>query len=510
MDMKTLGIYGSHDSSVCGVVDGEYRIFELEKFVGKRNCGLTKDPKFQRFIPKATDEEYIEFLSYIHNLVGNVEAITYNQLVDKDFDIIGKIFNTNIFVPYGHHDAHAMCTFYQSEYEKSLIVTFDGGGEDEKGNPEYFNFYLGDKLSGIKLIKKYPLYICNPYFTIAIPIKEIKDSPNVLPYSGKLMGLSAYGEYREDWDESFEKYFYTYNSNRFFKEIGIDVKAHNIYEGKFSYDLAYMAQYTFEKIFLETFIPIWKDNNCLPVCFSGGGALNVINNQKILRVTDGKLFIPPNPNDCGLSFGGMLSQAPPKEQIQLMYNGYDIIKDKEIDGALYTIDEILKYILDGQIIGILKDRSEIGPRALGNRSILCDPSIPNIKEKLNSTVKFREWFRPFAPVIRTQDVSKYFNNISNSMYMEFCPEIKPEYKTIVSGIVHVDGTSRLQTVSKESNLFIYSLLTKMEEIGKTPILLNTSLNTKGSPLIQKTSEAYEMLNKTGLDKLIINDILVSK
>ena len=158
-----------------------------------------------------------------------------------------------------------------------------------------------------------------------------------------------------------------------------------------------------------------------------------------------------------------------------------------------TLIEDLK---NGKIVGLIQGECEIGPRALGFRSILCDPSYPDMKDTLNAKVKFREWYRPFAPACRYEDAPKYFNsvNFENMECMSFVAEVKEEYKEQLQSITHVDNTARLQTVTKESNPFFYDLLTEWDGV-----LLNTSFNVQGKPILNTLKDAIDILNKTQLD-----------
>ena len=167
-----------------------------------------------------------------------------------------------------------------------------------------------------------------------------------------------------------------------------------------------------------------------------------------------------------------------------------------------TKKEIARLIKEGKIIGLIYGDSEVGPRALGNRSIVCDPSIPQMKDILNSKIKHREAYRPFAPVCKKEDAHKYFesNDFENMEYMSFAVKVK--VNTLPS-ITHVDGTARLQTVTKESHLHLYNLLTEFEKISDTNVLLNTSFNTKGNPILSTISEAVKIL-----DYVIVDDYLV--
>ena len=179
---------------------------------------------------------------------------------------------------------------------------------------------------------------------------------------------------------------------------------------------------------------------------------------------------------------------------------------KEYDAKKITKKDIAKLIKDGKIIGLVYGDSEVGPRALGNRSIVCDPNIPDMKDILNSKVKFREWYRPFAPFCKKEDAHKYFDspNFDNLEYMSYAPRVKVD---TLPSITHVDGTARLQTVTEESHSHFYELLTEFGKLSDTNVLLNTSFNIRGYPILSTIEDALYALENTEMDYVVIEDYL---
>jgi len=193
----------------------------------------------------------------------------------------------------------------------------------------------------------------------------------------------------------------------------------------------------------------------------------------------------------------------------LDYNAYPSWIESN-DTYRVTFDDITDKLKDGKIFGVVRGRCEHGPRALGNRSILCDPSYPQMKDILNQKVKHREWYRPFAPVVRLEDVSKYFEWDKESQHMLFCPNVRPEWRDRLSSITHVDGTARVQTVTREQNKWLYDLLTEFEKKSGHGVLLNTSFNIAGKPILNTIADAMHVLNNSEMDYLIINDFYCGK
>jgi carbamoyltransferase len=165
---------------------------------------------------------------------------------------------------------------------------------------------------------------------------------------------------------------------------------------------------------------------------------------------------------------------------------------------------------EGKVFGWFQGRSEFGPRALGNRSILGDPRRPEMKDKLNRRVKFRQAFRPFAPIVLYEKAKDIFVGDDESPFMLRAKQVRPEWKDRIPAIVHVDGTARVQTVRQDQNPRMYELLTEFEKLTGVPVLVNTSFNIKGEPIVETPQDAMNCFVYTGIDYLAIHDTLVSK
>jgi predicted NodU family carbamoyl transferase len=173
-------------------------------------------------------------------------------------------------------------------------------------------------------------------------------------------------------------------------------------------------------------------------------------------------------------------------------------------------EKLIDDLSNGKIVGVVRGNSEHGPRALGNRSIICNPAYDNMKDILNQKVKNREWYRPFAPVCKLEDVSKYFNFSGESRWMGFCPTVKEEWREKLVSITHVDGTARVQTVTEKQNPWLYNLLTEFEKKSGIGVLLNTSFNVNGKPILSRYTDAIQVYDKTQMDCLILNDYYFTK
>lgn len=522
--MNILSIYGSHDGSATFLdKNNQLRILELERFCDIRFAMYSS--QYDHWSLGVNDDIRRKFLTHIKSEIKNPpDTIIFASLNTEDLNLLNEFFPGCRYEQFdGHHASHAYGSYFQSPFKEALVFTVDGGGSD-------LGLHTTTKVykaigNNIQEIFKPTLDFGNTYSTIGIPISEIspgKDSSDLgvfLSYAGKIMGLCAYGKVISEWIRPMEDFYIHKSLDKLGKEIGLDLSLNSL-SGENSYNLAATSQYVFENL-LMGFVLQFFNRDRQNIVLTGGCALNVLFNQKLKEVLNKEgfeLYVPPNPNDCGQSLGQYLYKT--KEHIEpLVYSGFDILDRDKLDEFLSkgnyntevsSPERIVDLISEGKIGGIIQGYSEVGPRALGNRSIICDPSFKDMKDILNAKVKFREWFRPFAPVCREQDKDLYFENAFASHYMSYAPKVKNEYSDKLPSITHNDGTSRLQTVNRKEHELFYDIITCMELKSKIPVILNTSFNIKGKPILTKIEDAFYVLDNTQLDFLVIENIIVSK
>lgn len=521
---KTLSIYGSHDASITYIDKNKnLRVAEYERFVKKRYAMFSS--RFDSREDMGTNyKSRISFLNYIKkNLFDvNIEEVLHLELSNEDIELIKGFFPNAKFTEIGHHYSHACSGYYPSKFEDALIFSVDGGGVDN-GGVSTTKIYKGNKES-FKLLETPNVDLGNPYSGIGFLISEITPFPSPentihsLSHSGKIMGLCAYGNVIDRWVPHFMEYYLDNNLFKLCHNLGINY-GYNTISGQTSYDLAATSQYVFEKKMWSMVLPYVQQFN-LNIVLVGGCALNVLFNQKLkiyLNKIGLDLYVPPNPNDCGLSYGMFLSKFPKLSDNEITYSGIEILDEDNIEyfNNMYvnqqlTPELIVTYLKSGKIIGIINDFSEVGPRALGNRSIICDPSFPDMKNIINSKVKFREWFRPFAPVCLDEDMDIYFDDSCLSPYMSYAPLVKENFKEKLSSITHVDGTSRLQTTNSNQHNLFSIILKELKKSEFIPVILNTSFNIKGKPILTSLSDAFYVLDNTEMDYLIHKNKIYSK
>ncbi len=522
---NVVSIFAGHDSNVTfyNSKTGSYHVIELERLVKKRYFRLHVDNTPDEIVDILTQcQEIAEKYWGIENDYSAVLIVTDGWL---EPELLERVFNTDHVWRYAqHHHAHAAGAFYMSPFDESLIISYDGGGDDG-----HFNIYTGGQ-NGVQLVESVESDFGGGYLLCGSTIREITEkSRNPLAIAGKLMGLCAYGSPKEEWVQSFSNIFFDRNYKKLSEETNLNFKNADApwnnpldnwsYEGEPAYDIAATAQEAFKRSFFDVIDKYMKQFPDLPVCITGGAGLNVLVNEEMKRRYDREIYIPPNPNDCGLSVGNLFLYTRPSKSVDVTYNGLPLLDRDKLDEYVVerearktTTAEIASLTKDGKIIGLVYGDSEVGPRALGNRSIVCDPSILDMKDILNSKVKFREWYRPFAPFCKKEDASTYFDSptFDNLEYMSYAPLVKEEYKEKLPSVTHVDGSSRLQTVTEESHKGFYDLLTEFGKLSDTNVLINTSFNIRGYPILSTIEDALHVLDNTEIDYVVVEDYIFSK
>lgn len=553
--MANISIHGSHNGGIVVEDKGEIIVvIEFERFFNSKNSGIAQY-KTHRY-PMIAMESVLKWIEkkYGYSKFENC-YFSSSDFIGEDknrkhriHQLIDMIDAENK-IHCWHHESHAYNVFYQSPYQESLIFSFDGGGDDGK-----FNIYLakrGEKIERIEQVLN-PL-LDNPhiYYDLGFPymifgqycgdIKEEWIADGNLVWPGKLMGLAPYGHPNKDWLPHFIEFYksnpdggqedYQKKLDILGSKIGVEFNIENKFKGQLEYDIAATAQRAFEDAFLEVAIPYFEKYPNLPICLAGGCGLNITLNTRIMEEFGKEIFVGPNPSDCGLAVGHILKHTKPEEPADITYKGlpimdedlfaeyvgnYPIVKKiMEFDEEYHyfeqiDFDSIIEDIVNGKIIGVVQGNSEHGPRALGNRSIICNPTILEMQDILNEKVKHREWYRPFAPIVRVEDVSEYFEFEGESRWMTFSPQVKNQWKEKLPAITHVDGSSRVQTVTKEQNPLIYEILTRFKEKTGVGVLVNTSFNVNGKPILSTYRDAFEIYNKTQLDALLLNGFYIKK
>jgi carbamoyltransferase len=376
---------------------------------------------------------------------------------------------------FSHHYSHACAGYYTSKFNDAVIVVLDSIGEY---NTSTIWVGQGEKIK-LKYKQNYPVSFGLFYsaFTQLIGLM-----PNQEEYI--MMGMAGYG----DWTKYYKKvdeYFPSYDKQKYNFHKGITdwgwVKSEQD-----RFDIAAAVQMVYQQRLNEFMRMAHSLTGKSNLVFMGGCALNSSANPLLWKIFN-DVWIMPNPGDAGSSLGAAAALYGKHIDWNSPYLGHDL-------GGDYPVQEIVDGILKDGIVAVASGRAEYGPRALGNRSILADPRDPSIKDKVN-LIKQRELFRPFAPVIMAEHASKWFDMDFESPYMQYTVKcIKPEK---IPSVVHIDGTSRVQTVTKDQHPGLYRVLNKFYLQTGVPLLLNTSLNIKGQPLLNDQNDIINWENNYG-------------
>ena len=453
-----------------------------------------------------------------------------------------KGFKGDIIFP-EHHLSHAAYSFYTSPFEESAILTTDGVGEWSTTSIGMGHDNSVKILQDIRWPHSLGLFYSAFTYFLGFQVNEGEY---------KLMGLASFGKpkyYDLIWDNLIDvkddgsihlnmNYFaFTYDkimTNEKFSELfGIKRRNENEETKQIHFDIGASAQKVLEDVLLRMVEHVYKKTQSKNLCLGGGVALNGVANYRIFKESSFEnVHIPPSPGDAGSAVGcaqylyfshnnkKRIIENSTERIIENVYVGpsfsaKEIKKFLDSNNIKYDIlDEIssikkcAKLISEGNVVGWYQGKMEWGPRALGNRSILADPRKKEMKDILNEKIKHRESFRPFAPSILEEYVSEYFDMNIPSPYMLMVAPVKKPDK--IPAVTHVDGTGRVQTVSKNSNPLYHKLITEFHELTGVPVIINTSMNVKGEPIVNTPEQAYNMLTKTDMDYLFIKNFMVRK
>jgi carbamoyltransferase len=367
---------------------------------------------------------------------------------------------------FSHHYSHAAAGYYTSSFNNACIVVLDAIGEY---NTSTIWVGEGEKIK-LRYKQNYPVSFGLFYsaFTQLIGLM-----PNQEEYI--MMGMAAYGDWRRYYKE-VDEYFPKHNKQKYNFHKGIHDWGMPITEQD-KFDIAAAVQVVYEQRLNDFMYMAYSITGKKNLVFMGGCALNSSANTLLWNIFD-MVWIMPNPGDAGSSLGAAAALYGKHLDWKTPYLGYDL-------GGDYPIQKIVEGILKDGIVAVASGRAEYGPRALGNRSILADPRDPLIKDKVNR-IKQRELFRPFAPVVLANHAHKWFDMDFESPYMQYTVKCLQPDK--IPSVVHQDGTSRVQTVTKEQHPGLYRVINKFYLQTGVPVLLNTSLNIKGQPLLNDEND----------------------
>ncbi len=565
--MYTLGIGDvTHDTSVCLMRDNEILVaIELERLT-KIKHNLQLDSNLFSIIEQGKNVHDILkkwTVAYRENQFNSAidYCLDYADISPKDIAmmVVSTLYNDPVYqeksIFIDHHLAHSASTYYPSHFENAAILVMDAYGYLNKSKTSISTLFAQGDNNTINILDK---IVGHHDHTIAELQQGARESHMVFTNSlgtlyqnvsmllgmgyygdGKTMGLASYGKMNPKFNPIREHVTFLsagkieLDNRAIFLLVKnwLDSAHGRLTENQLFYykaDIAYAHQKLLEDMILHLCNYLYKISPSENLCLAGGVALNSVANYRILQETPFKnIFIQPAAGDAGISIGAALYGAhainnlprsnlntkklfspflgksyKDTEDCTLQKNRVQQYRVNVSEEDLYT--EIAKQISHKKIIGWFNGRSEIGPRALGARSILADPRDPQMKDVLNQKVKHRENFRPFAPAILEEEVGRYFENIRIAPYMLLIANANENAKEEIPATIHVDNTARVQTVNAEMNPDFYGLIKAFYHLTGVPVILNTSFNLAGKPIVETPEDAIDCFLTMSLDGLYLD------
>ena len=554
--MLTLGInyQGLHDSSACIMRDGKILFATAEERVSR----IKHDSRFPvnaikacldyakvqpdelDYIcfgwPRAEQAYFYETKSFLTGKLksdwfGSTLSFTRNWFQKGGMNQFKNAFGSTsaTVIQVDHHLAHAISAYAFSGFKEATIVIIDGSGAWETTSIWYGHDGKLDPVLTIPWPNSLGLFYAE--FTHYLGFQKYSDE-------WKVMGLAPYGQPGIDlsnfiridspyWVDGKGLLGDRYDDVSAISRVLGDKREPESKIEQRHQDIAYAVQEACEQCMLQVVKMAIEKTGCRNLCLAGGVALNSKANGKIF--TSGlvdQIFIQPAASDDGTALGAALfpylkiDGKLPMTTMRNAYLGHEF-SDRHIEQLLKTYklrythldnpaETAAEMLVESKIIGWFQGRMEFGPRALGNRSILSDPRQPEMKDKVNDAVKFRESWRPFAPSILAESVGDYLENVKDSPFMILTDQVKADKQSIIPAITHVDGSARPQTVEKEINPLYWQLIKAFEQKTGVPVVMNTSFNLRGEAIVCTPAEAIRTFMTSGMDALFLGSYILEK
>ncbi|MFG2463442.1 carbamoyltransferase [Streptomyces sp. NPDC048523] len=562
--MYVLGINLSHDRAACLLKDGRIVAAVEEERLDrlKHSEGFIIHGHFEK-LSKVLPMKAITYCLDAADIgIDDVDLVVGNRPLGdeardrilRELPIRDKSKIHSLPMP-SHHLTHAYAGYLASPFEDAAVLVVDGVGSKVPGTGriEKHTIFDGEGTSLQRVhAETFPedwsevgLGLFYSFFSAKLGFVTRWGHPTFGDFgcggyteAGKTMGLAPYGRPRPEWQrlltvkegnvvvrtEDMEKAWdawYASDGN------GYDAKQKGAWQHQFAKDVAYKIQTETEEAMLELARYAHEVTGRAKLCLTGGVALNSVANQRI--VAEGpfdEVYILPPAGDAGTAIGaayyGYYAIAGGTERHPMRsgstgrsYSEQEIEEavrevGAQVESRRAEVAEVAQLLAQHRLIGWFQGGSEIGPRALGHRSMLADPRHPEIRDYLNEVVKHREVFRPFAPSVLSEEADNWFDMHGDSPFMLLVPEVLESRRDQVPAITHVDGTARVQTVEPDVNPRYHELISHFAELTGVPLVLNTSYNDAGEPIVETPADAVRTFLNTELDHLYIGDLLLTK
>ena len=550
--MNILGLTApiSSNTAACLISEGDLIAFaEEERFIGLkhatkmtpknsiqyclRTAGLTIDDVdyiaigfdgplksgFKNFSQNIRETNFARIIresgAYLEYLMSMQRQIDYlNSLSSK-----GNIKSKLVYID--HHRSHAASAVRTSGFSDAVVITLDGVGEDNAG---LIGYYENNKITKLRTI---PI---NQSFGWLYGEVTALCGFKSHSHEGKTMGLAAFGKpdlalFAGIAELTDDGYRLAYGfADKLRSRFRTRLKNEEITD--YHKNLAATVQYFLEEAVLRVAQSVSRQCKSRNLALAGGVALNCDMNYRLINAgCFDNIFVQPAANDAGTALGAALEVLAVKSakvsNIKLSHAQYGPSYDnEEIESLLIEakipyrklngLSEVAKLIFEGKIVGWFNGRMEFGPRELGGRSILANPAIEGMKEKINLECKHRENWRPFAPSVLAEYCDEYFENYHFSPFMLMTFKVKNDKRDILRSAIHVDGTARVQEVTSESNPRYYELINEFYKLSGVAAVLDTSLNDREKPICMTPRDAIQTFYTTGLDVMVLEDFILEK
>lgn len=477
--MRILSFFIGHDASATILENGRVSFYlSAERITRKKHC-----------------DRIIHVLKYLHkhgHTKFDVVLVSLYRLDDRKFEEpLKKLFKEEFqikrieFDYERHHIYHAYSGFYNSKFKDALCIVLDGHGSsvsrDGKLHTEIESVYYANKKDIVEVSKRYSVKPGdNQPISVGYQFEKLSRKIGWDWYgAGKIMGLAQYKGYENKLDKEWLKYL----------------------------DQCSEVQRSTQEEVIALIEKSTQKYNTKNIVLSGGYGLNCVANYEYLKhFPDYNFYIDPVCFDAGISIGQAYYHAKNPKPMQNFYVGLSE-KRYNLDGLNHrrvSYSDVADILCAGEIVAMFQGRSEAGQRALGNRSLLYDPRVKNGRDIVNQ-IKQRESFRPFAGTILLEDADEWFDmrGLKECEYMQYAVMVK---KSGIDAVVHIDNTCRVQTITKKQNKHFYNLIKAFKQKTKVPILLNTSFNLGGEPLVETFDDAIRTLNKSNINHLYLPEI----
>ena len=542
--MWILGLNRAHDASITLMKDNEV-VLHLQEERLSHNKHTSELVYLSEIVKNYTTEIDYAAYTFLHNEVSDFGP--YHALLEKNDLRVKEWHNFSNM----HHELHSTCAFYNSGFNSAVCLVIDGAGSDKD---------YGKENESIFDINSYKEFNCVYKTCVGVDQIETLDIPHYVDrnqrigvgmvYSavteylgwdgldcGKTMGLSSYGTEDAKIKSMINssggncKIFGLYDWQNL-KMVGSKMKSYDYLsysknkedKERKRQNLAYKLQKEFELYILELIYKAISITGKTNIILTGGCALNCVSNYRLLKnlPKNVNLYIEPISDDSGVSMGTAKYLYHKSQSEKLITNYKDVslntlylgqqidytyqLKKGEIEKDIIPQD-IAQLIVDSNIVAICQGRSEAGPRALGNRSILFDPRVKNGKDIVN-TIKKREYFRPFAGTVLLEHAKEWFdmNRLEESPHMMYAVDVLEDKMDLIPAITHVDGTCRIQTLKKEYNPNYYNLIEEFYKLTGVPILFNTSFNLAGDTIVETIDDAFNTLRNSEIEYMYLPEI----